>query len=97
MKKISYYLIGVLAIASMTSCASGYVVRERPAAVIYSRPAPASREYVWIGGDWVWTGGRYQWHEGRWERPRPGNSWREGYWQNSRRGYKWHPGHWQRH
>jgi WXXGXW repeat (2 copies) len=97
MKKYAFYLMAVFAVGALSSCAGSYVVRERPAEVVYSRPAAPSREYVWIGGDWVWTGGRYQWHDGRWDRPHAGNQWREGYWQDTRGGYKWHSGRWQRH
>jgi WXXGXW repeat (2 copies) len=97
MKKYVFYLVAVIAIAAFSSCAGSYIVRERPAEVVYSRPVAPSREYIWISGDWFWIGGRYEWREGHWDRARAGNRWREGYWQNTRGGYKWHPGHWQRY
>ncbi|HZE83561.1 MAG TPA: hypothetical protein VE035_04590 [Puia sp.] len=73
-----------------------YVVRERPAEVVYVRPAPPSREHIWVTGDWVWVGNRYQWREGHWERPRSAARWENGHWQETSRGWKWIPGHWTR-
>ena len=97
MKKYGFYLIAAIAIASLSSCMGSYVVRERPAEVVYARPVAPSREHIWITGDWVWAGGRYEWREGHWDRPRPGRAWREGRWDNTRNGYKWRPGHWDRY
>jgi hypothetical protein len=84
-------------IISTASCTATYVVRERPAEVVYVRPAPPSREHVWISGDWIWAGGRYKWREGHYERRREGYRWEDGHWQTSRGGYKWAPGHWQQY
>ena len=96
MKKYTFPFLIVISLASLVSCAPAYVVRERPREVVYVRPAPPTREHVWVSGDWVWTGGRYQWHEGHWERPRRGARWADGHWQDTPRGSKWVPGHWQR-
>jgi hypothetical protein len=79
---------------SLSSCTVRGVVRERPAEVVYVRPAPPSREHVWVSGDWVWAGGRYEWREGHWERPRAAARWESGHWQDTSRGWKWIPGHW---
>jgi len=96
MKKYILPFAFVAMLVSLVSCAPAYVVRERPREVVYARPAPPSREHIWISGDWVWTGGRYQWHEGHWDRPHRGSRWQEGHWQDTPRGYRWVPGHWQR-
>jgi len=97
MKKYLLHFTVLIALFSLVSCAPTYVVRERPREVVYVRPAPPSREHIWISGDWVWTGGGYQWREGHWERPRGGARWADGHWQNTNRGYRWVPGHWQRY
>ncbi|HTQ26543.1 MAG TPA: hypothetical protein VMI35_00370 [Puia sp.] len=94
MKRIFFYFITAFCIAALASCTATYVVRERPAEVVYVRPAPPSHEHVWISGDWVWVGGRYEWHEGHYERRREGYRWEDGHWQTVRGGYKWVPGHW---
>jgi len=94
MKNYLLYFIAMITIASMVSCTATYVVRERPAEVVYTRPAPPSRDHVWISGDWVWAGGRYEWHEGHYERRREGYHWAEGHWQEAKGGWKWVPGHW---
>ncbi len=96
MKKYGLSLAIIMAIFSLVSCASAYVVRERPREVVYFRPAAPSRAHIWVTGDWYWTGGRYQWREGYWAMPRHGSHWADGHWQNTRNGYKWVPGHWQR-
>jgi len=97
MKNYVLHFTVLIAMFSFASCAPAYTVRERPHEVVYFRPAPPSREHIWVSGDWVWTGGRYQWHEGHWDRPRNSKArWADGHWQNTRRGYKWVPGHWQR-
>jgi hypothetical protein len=95
MKKYLVYVVAAVMVAALGSCTATYVVRERPAEVVYARPAPPSYEHIWITGDWVWVGGRYQWHEGHYERRREGYHWQDGHWQNVRGGYKWVPGHWQ--
>lgn len=97
MKKPALYLIAIIAAGLLSSCTASYVVRERPAAVVYTRPAPPARDYVWVGGNWVWVGGRYEWREGHWERPHMGRRWADGHWQSTRGGWKWVPGHWQRY
>ncbi len=97
MKRSYLYLIAFAGMVSFASCAPVYVVRERPREVVYVRPAPPSREHIWISGDWIWAGGRYEWREGHWDRPRQGRIWREGHWQNTNRGYRWIPGHWDRY
>jgi hypothetical protein len=95
MKKQLFYIILFVSFF-MTSCLvqGGYVVRERPAEVVYVRPAPPSAEHIWITGDWYWANGGYRWKEGHWERRREGHIWRDGHWQNNSRGYRWIPGHW---
>jgi hypothetical protein len=93
MKKIAFFVILSVALGSLVSCAT-YVVRERPAEVIYERPLPPSRDHIWIGGDWAWEGGRYAWHEGHYERRRQGSRWEEGHWQNAKGGWRWNKGHW---
>jgi hypothetical protein len=95
MKKYVVYITATILVASMASCAPTYVVRERPAEVVYARPPAPSYDHIWITGDWIWEGGRYQWHEGHWERRREGYRWQEGHWQTAKGGYKWVPGHWQ--
>jgi len=94
MKRIFFYFLTAACISSFASCTTAYVVKERPAEVVYTRPAPPSREHIWISGDWVWIGGHYQWHEGRWDRRREGYRWEDGRWQEARGGYKWVSGHW---
>ena len=99
MKSTLSFLLAAILIAgsaSLSSCVVHAVVRERPAEVVYVRPAPPSREHIWITGDWVWVGGRYEWREGHWERPRQGARWETGHWQDTGRGWKWIPGHWRR-
>jgi hypothetical protein len=94
MKKYAFYVFLAIAVSSLGSCTTTYVVRERPAEVIYERPLPPSREHIWITGDWFWEGGRYAWHEGHYERRREGYRWEGGHWQNARGGWKWVRGHW---
>ena len=72
-----------------------YVVRERPAEVVYVRPAPPSPEHIWITGEWRWANGNYRWEEGHWERRRAGANWRNGFWKDTGHGWKWIPGHWE--
>ena len=94
MKSI-YLSIGLtLVLIGFVSCTASYVVRERPAVVVYTRPAPPSKEYVWISGDWIWMHGKYEWREGRWERHREGYHWVDGHWKEAPHGWKWVPGHW---
>jgi WXXGXW repeat (2 copies) len=95
MNKHGLYTVVVAVFISFSSCTATYAVRERPREVVYVRPAPPSREHIWISGDWFWIGGRYEWREGHWDRPRHGATWRDGHWQQTRRGWKWVPGHWQ--
>jgi hypothetical protein len=94
MQKRLFYFIAFVSMLSLASCTASYTIRERPAEVIYVRPAPPSHEHIWITGDWVWTGGRYAWHEGHWERRREGGVWIDGHWQSAHGGWKWVPGHW---
>ena len=94
MKKYVWYLVLAIALVSFASCTATYMVRERPAEVIYERPMAPSREHIWITGDWFWEGGRYTWHEGHYERRRQGYRWEEGRWQNAKGGWKWNKGHW---
>jgi hypothetical protein len=89
-----FLAILVAGIVSFSSCTVRAVVRERPVEVVYVRPAPPSREHIWISGDWVWVSGRYEWREGHWERPRPAARWDSGHWQDTGRGWRWIPGHW---
>ena len=95
MKRLFVYLVTAASVVTLASCTATYVVRERPAEVVYVRPAPPSREHIWITGDWVWVGGRYEWHEGHYERRREGYHWVDGHWQSARGGWKWSRGHWQ--
>lgn len=97
MKKYGFYLFAFISVLTFASCTGSYVVTERPAEVVYARPAAPSPNHIWISGDWYWTGGRYQWREGHWDRPRAGYAWRDGRWQNGRGGYKWVPGGWRRY
>ncbi len=97
MKKYAYCSVLLIVVAAFASCGPAYVVRERPADVMYLRPAPPSAEYVWISGDWFWNGGRYAWREGHYERRRPGFRWEEGRWVTAHRGWRWAPGHWKRY
>ncbi|MDR3713983.1 MAG: hypothetical protein P4L51_14265 [Puia sp.] len=94
--KTGFFFLAILlaGTVSFSSCTVRAVVRERPAEVVYVRPAPPSREHVWITGDWVWVSGRYEWREGHWERPRPAARWESGHWQDTGRGWRWIPGHW---
>jgi len=94
MQKRLFYFLAIVSMLGLASCGTTYVVRERPAEVVYVRPAPPSGEHVWISGDWVWAGGRYAWHEGHWERRKEGRVWIEGHWQSTRGGWKWVAGHW---
>jgi hypothetical protein len=94
MKKYVWYVVLIITLGSIASCGPTYVVRERPAEVIYERPGPPSREHIWITGDWAWEGGRYAWHEGHYERRRQGYRWEEGHWQNNKGGWRWTRGHW---
>ena len=94
MQRRLFYFLAIISMLGLTSCTASYVVRERPTEVVYVRPAPPSRDHVWISGDWVWTGGRYAWHEGHWERRREGRVWIDGHWQSNHGGWKWVPGHW---
>jgi WXXGXW repeat (2 copies) len=96
MKRMLSFIVIATVIACFASCTATYVVRERPAEVVYVRPAPPSREHIWISGDWVWAGSRYEWREGHWERRREGYRWHEGHWQSSRGGWKWVHGGWDR-
>jgi hypothetical protein len=97
MKKYVCYSVLLMVVVIFASCGPTYVVRERPAEVVYMRPAPPSADDIWITGDWAWTGGRYLWHEGHYERRRPGSRWDEGHWINTHSGWRWMRGHWRRY
>ncbi len=96
MKNRLPYFVAFFVFLSFASCVvrERYVVRERPAEVVYVRPASPSPQHIWISGDWIWSGGGYHWREGHWERRREGRSWHEGHWQNTQYGWKWMAGHW---
>jgi len=94
MKNYLLYFVTVITIGSLSSCTATYVVKERPAEVVYTRPLPPSKEHIWISGDWIWESGRYVWHEGHWERRREGHYWIDGRWQETHGGWKWTRGHW---
>ena len=96
MKMKLFLIIGLIFCTSLIACRSSYVVRERPAEVVYTRPTPPSAGYVWIGGNWIWRGGRYIRQEGHWERRRVGLVWVDGHWRSTHRGWIWEPGHWRR-
>lgn len=97
MKTASKLLIGVALAGSMfASCAGSYYVSERPADVVYTRPAPPYAGAVWVEGEWVWQGGRYVHTNGYWTRPRGNRVWVTGTWERGPRGYTWRRGHWGR-
>jgi len=88
-------MLGYVVILFATACSVEGYVTDRPADVVYERPAAPGEGYVWISGDWVWDGGTYHWREGRWERGTEGRVWVGGTWVSHRNGWKWHHGHWQ--
>ena len=94
MKKYILYLIMVVFAFSLVSCTASYVVSDRPAEVVYTRPVAPGPNYIWIGGDWVWAGGRYQWHEGYWDNRHNGRRWQDGHWSHVQGGNRWEKGHW---
>ncbi|HEY4876529.1 MAG TPA: hypothetical protein VIH86_13210 [Puia sp.] len=94
MKKIVFSLSFFVFVFLFASCGPSYVVRDRPAEVVYLRPAPPSPDHVWVSGDWVWANGKYVWHEGHYETRRVGYRWFEGHWINSRGGWVWIRGRW---
>jgi len=95
MKTISKFCIIIAASASMLAgCAGGeFVVRERPADVVYERPVAPYPDAVWISGEWVWRGNHYEHERGHWERP-SNRVWVEGHWREAPGGYVWVRGHW---
>jgi len=96
MKTIPKLCIILAASASMLAgCAGGeFVVRERPADVVYERPVAPYPNAVWIPGEWEWRGDHYVRIQGHWERP-TSRVWVEGHWRETRGGYAWVRGHWQ--
>ncbi|WP_448699491.1 hypothetical protein ACFGVR_20965 [Mucilaginibacter sp. AW1-3] len=96
MKTISKFCIVIAASASMLAgCGeSEFVVRERPAEVVYERPAAPYPNAVWISGEWERRGDHYERVHGHWERPN-NRVWVEGHWNETRGGYTWVRGHWQ--
>jgi hypothetical protein len=87
--------LAILTGTVLTGCSAGYVT-ERPADVVYTRPAAPGPDYVWIGGEWEWSGGSYHWREGSWQHSRANHTWKSGYWENGNKGYRWHNGGWQK-
>ena len=94
MKNFLVIFMALLAISLLFSCRATYVVRERPAEVVYLRPAPPSRDHVWISGNWVWMTGHYQWQEGHWQKRYEDRHWVDGFWEPVHGGWKWVAGHW---
>ena len=96
MKTISkFFLILAASATLMTGCAvrGGIVIRERPAEVVYERPAPPFPGAIWIPGEWEWRGDHYVRINGHWERP-SNRVWVEGHWREVPGGYTWVRGHW---
>ena len=75
---------------SLISCSGGFIVTERPARPIYTRPVAPGPDYIWIEGDY----GRGGWGQGHWERGRAGRTWHSGDWEQHGNGYRWRRGHW---
>ncbi len=98
MKTISKFCLIFAASASMLAgCAvqGGFVVRERPADVVYERgPAPYG-DAVWVGDEWEWRGGHYEHVNGHWEHAN-NRVWVAGSWRQTNGGYTWDRGHWRR-
>lgn len=94
MKKFVFmFMLFTLTLAGM-GCSGMVYVTERPAEVVYVRPAVPGAGYVWVDGDWYWSGGRYAWRNGYWSHPRGGQGWIRGSWQHRGRGYYWQKGRW---
>ena len=81
----------------ITSCGpSAVVVRERPYAPRYERPAAPGPNYVWVAGEWVTHRNGYVYRQGYWAYQRPRHMFYiPGQWQNRRHGWVWIHGHWQ--
>lgn len=95
MKNINIVAIAVLLSALSISCRSSQVVvKERPPAPLYSRPAPPRANYIWIEGEYVRTSAGYVYRQGYWIAPKKDRVYRNGYWRQTRRGYVWVPGRW---
>jgi hypothetical protein len=88
-----FQVCALVCVMALGAC-SAHIVDNRPADVVYTRPAAPGPDYVWIDGDWVWSGGTYVWHEGRWDRPRAGRHWNAGHWESHGNGWKWRAGEW---
>lgn len=74
---------------------SAMVVRDRPMAPYYARPAAPGPGYIWVNGEWLRRGRHYNYRQGYWAPPRPRyHQYREGRWQQRRNGYYWVPGRW---
>jgi hypothetical protein len=72
------------------------IVREAPPPALRERrPAPPSREYLWIDGYWAWNGREYVWEPGRWAvPPRERAVWVAPRYEKDDHGYRYRPGHW---
>ncbi|EHQ30499.1 YXWGXW repeat-containing protein [Mucilaginibacter paludis] len=81
--------------ALFAGCATraSFVVHERPAEIVYERPAPPYDGAVWIPGEWVWRDGRYVRTHGYYVRA-SSRVWVEGHWRPAPGGYVWDRGHW---
>ena len=63
--------------------------------IVELRPAPPSREYVWIDGYYSWGGRQYVWEPGRWEAPpRAHARWIGPRWTHRRGGWAFREGRW---
>jgi hypothetical protein len=88
-----FMLINITALM-LASCSSSYYVAERPAAYVYTRPAPPFAGAIWIGPEYYWSGGRYVVRPGYWTRPRSNYSYHPGYWNHNSHGHTWVRGGW---
>ncbi|HEY4303543.1 MAG TPA: hypothetical protein VGM82_03705 [Gemmatimonadaceae bacterium] len=96
-------MAGVLAIGSLSACASNprprtgveYAVRQPPAERVEVIPDAPGREYVWVKGHWGWRRNDFEWIQGHWTVPERGyREWVAGRWDHDRNGWFYVEGHW---
>lgn len=91
MKKLIFLLSMLfLTLIFVSGCGpSAIVVRERPTAPYYMRPASPRPGYIWIDGDWIGRGNGYVYRQGYWAPPRRARHFVPGHWQQKRQGWVW--------
>ena len=95
MKKIFVFLCIVCVLFLISCRPSGAIVKVRPEAPAYMRPAPPSAGYVWVAGDWVWQRNNYVYRQGYYIKARPHRSnYTSGHWERRRHGWVWMAGSW---